>query len=193
MKKLMTILLASMLVFSVVACGNKNQGNSDNSKNEYSQISAAEILDNVWSRYKDDEKFAAAGGDMSEENMKTDAPGQFDLGDPTALDTTLGFPASQVNKIDSAVSLMHMMNANTFTCGAFHVKNTDDVQPLCSSIKDNIMHRQWVCGFPDKLVIVTVGDNIVSFFGEKEIVDNFKSKLTAAYESAQVVCDESIS
>lgn len=26
-----------------------------------------------------------------------------------------------------AASLLHMMNANTFTCGAFHVKKSDDV------------------------------------------------------------------
>lgn len=54
------------------------------------------------------------------------------------------------------------------------------------------MNKQWMCGFPDKLVILTVGDYLVSVYGAEDLVDNFQNHLTAAYASAVVVCDAPI-
>lgn len=155
-------------------------------------VSALELLNTVWGSYGEDEKFAVAGGDMSEENMSMDGPGKFGLEDADAVDASLGFPAADVDKIDDAASIMHMMNANTFTCGAYHVKSAGDVDQVVADIKDNVMNRQWLCGFPDKLVVVTEGDCVIAFFGENEIADTFKTKLTAAYPNAQVVVDDAI-
>lgn len=207
MKKLLAIFLVTLLTLSLVACGeNKNSAGSNssddknvsdnketnNEPNESSAQSPLELLNTVWNSYEEDDKFPAAGGDMSEENMTMSAPGKFGIADTTTLDTTLGFPEASVEKIDEAASLVHMMNANTFTCGAFHVKNADDSDDVSTTIKDNIMQRQWMCGFPDKLVIVKVDQYIVSFFGENEIIDTFKTKLTAAYTSAEIIFEEPI-
>lgn len=200
MKKLVAILLATMFILSLAACGEGNTPADSNEQNisdagtpgEGSVKSALELLTTVWNGYGDDEKFPAAGGDMSEENMTMDAPGKFGIDDTAALDATLGFPAASAEKIDDAASLVHMMNANTFTCGAFHVKSAEDTDDVFAAIKDNIMQRQWLCGFPDKLVIVKVEGYLVSFFGETEIVDTFMTKLTAAYADAQTLCDEPI-
>ena len=101
-------------------------------------------------------------------------------------------PADEAGKIDGAASLVHMMNLNTFTCGAFHVKNSGDVSALCGALRENILARHWMCGFPDKLVIVTVGDYIVSVYGNEELVDTFAAKLAAAYPNAKTVSDEPI-
>ena len=43
---------------------------------------------------------------------------------------------------------------------------------------------------PDKVIIITLGDYVISFFGNAQAVDNFSSKLTTAYTSAVVFCDE---
>ncbi|MDE7435838.1 MAG: bacteriocin transport accessory protein [Lachnospiraceae bacterium] len=193
MKRILAIFLTSLLTLTLAACGgNENSADSDSSNDQSSVKSSLELLTTVWSSYEDDAKFPAAGGDMSEENMTMDAPGKFGIDDTAALDTTLGFPAASAEKIDDAASLVHMMNANTFTCGAFHVKNAGDIADISTAIRDNIMQRQWMCGFPDKLVIVQVDDYIISFFGEKEIVDTFKTKLNAAYTSAETICDDPI-
>ena len=104
----------------------------------------------------------------------------------------LGFPAADADKLTDAASLSHMMNANTFTAGAFHVTNSSDVDTVVSDLKDNIMNRQWMCGFPDKLVVLTLGDYVVSCFGAEELVDEFSEKVTAAFSGASVVCDEAI-
>ena len=95
--------------------------------------------------------------------------------------------------IDDAASMMHMMNANTFTAGAYHIADAANQQAFCDKLKDNIMNRQWMCGFPDTLIIVTIGDNyVVSAFGNAEVIETFKTKLTAEYPVAQVLYEENL-
>jgi len=189
MKKVLSILLLMTLALALSACGQeKTTGESDG---QISVKSPVDLLDAVWASYDNEEdKFPAAGGDIDNTNME--GPGKFGLDDPAALDSTLGFPAAEVDKIDGAASLLHMMNANTFTCGVFHTKDAGGISALAGQLKDNIMGRQWMCGFPDKLIIVKVDSYIVSFFGNTQIVDTFSSKLTTVYPSGEVLFDEPI-
>ena len=46
-----------------------------------------------------------------------------------------------------------------------------------------------MCGFPEKLVILTVGDYIVSVFGAGELTNTFVAKLSAEYSSAKQLFD----
>ena len=171
MKKFLTLLLAAAMTLSLAACGSKTD---DNSGNNSQPASALELLNAVWANYSDDDKFPAAGGDFDEANMTEDAPGNFSVEDGDALDYSLSFPA------------------NTFTAGAFHVASSSDVDSVVSDLKDNIMNRQWMCGFPDKLVILTLGDYVISCYGAEDLVDQFSEKVTEAFADAAVVCDEAI-
>ena len=188
MKKLFSLLLAAAMILSLAACGSKNDGAAAGDQ----PATALELLEAVWSSYAEDDKFAVSGGDMNEENMVDDAPGNFSVEDGDALDYSLSFPAADASKLSDAASLTHMMNANTFTAGAFHVASSSDIDSVVSDLKDNIMNRQWMCGFPDKLVILTMGDFVVSCFGAEELVDQFRDTLTTVYDEASVVCDEAI-
>ena len=192
MKKILTLTIAAVLVFSLVSCAKKDKedvttGTSAADVQKNGPKSALEILETVWKKYSADDKFAAMGG--SEKNMKEDAPGKFDLGDAEALDFELGFPKEEVGKLDDAASLLHMLNQNTFTCGVYHVKNSADIEALAAKIKDNILARNWMCGFPEKLVIMTVGDYIVSVFGAAELISTFTAKLTDSYGSVRQLFD----
>lgn len=205
MKKILSAILAMSLAFAVTSCGkNTNDTNkepmgenqsgedqSDSGSSDKEEVSdTVSLLQKIWDSYGEDEKFSAAGGDYSEENAVQGGPGKYSLESPEALDASLGIPENSVSMIDDAASLMHMMNANTFTCGAYHVKKSDDISALADSLKENILNRQWMCGFPDKLVIFSIGDNVVSAFGDGEIIDTFKTKLTESYSSAKLI-DES--
>ena len=197
MKKALSLALAVLLTLSLAACGGKENpagaGGASGDQNNGSGIeSSLELLTQVWDSYGDDDKFPAIGGDLSEEHVTDGAPGVFSVDDADMLDATLGFPAASAGKIDDAASLMHMMNGNTFTCGAFRAADAGDAAELSEAIKDNVMHRQWMCGFPEKLVIVTVDNYVVSIFGTGDLVDGFKTRLTAAYAAAEVRCDEPI-
>ena len=186
MKKILALVLAAVMVLSLAACtdkGSEGGATSPSGAQTNQPKSALEILEKVWSKYSTDEKFPATGG--SEKHMEEDKPGKFDVSDAEALDFELGFPKAQASEIDDAASLMHMLNENNFSCGVYHVKDSGNAEALAGKIKENILARQWLCGFPEKLVILTVGDYIVSVFGAGELTDTFVAKLSAEYSSAK--------
>ena len=190
MKKILALLLAAVMVLSLAACTNKGSeggATSPSGAQTNQPKSALEILEKVWSKYSADEKFPATGG--SEKQMKEDMPGKFDVSDAEALDFELGFPKANASEIDDAASLTHMLNQNNFSCGVYHVKDSGNVEALAGKIKENILARQWLCGFPEKLVILTIGDYIVSVFGAGELTDTFVAKLSAEYSSAKQLFD----
>lgn len=151
---------------------------------------ALTILNAIWNTYSDEEKFPAAGGDS--EHAVDGAPGSFDASNADNLSYLLTFPADDASLIDSAASLVHMMNLNTFTCGAFHVADTNNVARLADDLRTTIQAKRWMCGFPDKLVIVTVGQSVLSVYGNEELVNTFRDKLLASYPTAAAVYDEAI-
>lgn len=204
MKKLLAILLVSLLSFSLAACGgNTNPESTDPANPEVEDTanhevedtapkSALDLLNTVWDSYKDEDKFSIAGGDFSEENMTPEAPGKFSLEDPAALETHQVFPASSIDKIDEAAAMRNMFNANTFTCGAYHVVDANEVANVATAIKDAVKANHWMCGFPEKVVIITVDDYVVALFGTEDLVNVFTANLTAIYTTAETVCDEPV-
>ena len=151
---------------------------------------ALTILNAIWNTYSDEEKFPAAGGDS--EHAVDGAPGSFDVSNADSLSYLLTFPADDASLIDSAASLVHMMNLNTFTCGAFHVADANNVARLADDLRTTIQAKRWMCGFPDKLVIVTVGQSVLSVYGNEELVNTFRDKLLTSYSAAAAVYDEAI-
>ena len=186
MKKTISLTLALVLALSLAACG-KN-GNTDSSADV--PADANTLLTTVWDSYTDDEKFPAAGGDYT--TPVEDAPGAVDISDADNLNYMLTLPVEDASKIDGAAALGHMMNANTFTCGAFHVTSKDDVDTVAQDLRDAIQSKQWMCGFPDKLVIFTYDQYVVSLYGAEDLVDTFRDKFTAAYSDSVVAYDEAI-
>lgn len=208
MKKVIALLLAVLTVCSLAACAAKAPAEDQTDKDQTTENQTTEdqkpeeetvkipdaltLLNEVWAKYAEEDKFSAAGGDYDEANMKDDAPGKVGLAKPEDVEYLLSFPQADVEKIDDAASLMHMMNANTFTCGAFHVTSKDDVETVASDLRDAIQSKQWMCGFPDKLVIFTYDQYVVSLYGDEELVNTFRDKFTATYSDSTIAYDEAI-
>lgn len=188
MKKITSLALALALALTLTACGKKD--NTAGSGDSSVPADATALLTAVWDAHSDDEKFPAAGGDY--DNPVEDAPGAVSIADADNLNYMLTLPVEDAGKIDGAASLSHMMNANTFTCGALRVKNGDDAAKLAEDLRDAIQNKQWMCGFPDKLVIATLGNYVVSVYGDEELVNTFRDKLQAAYSDAAIAYDEMI-
>lgn len=189
MKKLTALLIAMTLVLSMTACG--GNGNGGSKEDETAGKTAVDILKDVLATYEEDEKFPVSGGDY--ENLVQDAPGTVGISNGEALDALLGFPADKTDLIDDAASMMHMMNQNTFTAGMYHVADAKDVQDTADALKENIMNRQWMCGFPDELVIYSVGEHFVTAaFGVEEMIDAFEDNLTENYPGATLLYEEDL-
>lgn len=192
---LITLLMCTVLMMTLFGCGKSDETQTSDGDTTVSitvdVVDSADLLTKVWNTYEEADKFPIGGGDY--ENMVMDTVGAFDVTKTEDLDSLLGMPAAGAAMIDDAASMMHMMNANTFTAGAYHLADASLQQDLADLLKDNIMNRQWMCGFPDTLLIASVGDEyVVSAFGNAEIMETFKSKLQEQYEVTEVIHEESL-
>ena len=187
--KLAALFLCGMMLFTLAACGQEDNGGNGGT-DAAAPADSLELLTKVWDSYTDDEKFSAVGGDY--DHSVDDAPGAFDISQADNVEYMLTLPQDKVSLIDGAASLMHMMNANTFTCGAFHPAKAEDADTLAQTLRDSIQGKQWMCGFPDQLVVAKVGGYVVSFYGDQDLVNTFRDKLSAAWEGTEIVFDEAI-
>ena len=188
--KLAALALCTMMLFTLAACGQKSPDAGNGGNDAAAPADSLELLTKVWDSYTDDEKFSAVGGDY--DHSVDDAPGAFDISQADNVEYMLTLPQDKVSLIDGAASLMHMMNANTFTCGAFHPAKAEDADTLAQTLRDSIQGKQWMCGFPDKLVVAKVGGYVVSFYGDQDLVNTFRDKFSAVYSDAAAAYDEAI-
>ncbi len=190
MKKFIRILAIAMAVLILPGCGSEpSEADTGQSAPEYKD--ALEVLSAITGVYKEDELFSHYGGDQ--ENAVMDAPGTFDLTKTDELDTVLGMPESEAEKIEDAASMVHMMNANTFTGAAYRLKDGTDPEAFVDAVKSNILARQWICGQPDTLVILDAGGGyVITAFGEAETIELFKSNALSALNGAEVMTETPI-
>lgn len=187
MKKILTFVLASVMVLGLAACGNSDKENGGNSE----FASGEALLTAITETFKEDEKFPVSGGDP--ENQTMDKPGSFDISKTDDMDAMMGFPKNQIENIDSAASMVHAMNANIFTGAAYHLKDGADAAKLAEAVKENIGTRQWICGKPDQLVIIDGGNGyLVTAYGAEEIVSAFKNHATEVMDGAKILVEESV-
>lgn len=88
--------------------------------------------------------------------------------------------------------MIHMMNANTFTCGVFKLTGTTAAD-FGAVMHDAVQNNQWMCGFPDKMLIGSFGDGYVLVaFGVNDAMTPFETHLAAAYPGMQTLYSEAI-
>lgn len=197
MKKKCLMLLCMISLIALSACGKTEKDTESNppvesvQENKVDVADCTELLAKVWDSYDEDQKFAISGGDY--DNMVENSAGAVNVDNAENLDILFGMPADGAAMVDEGASIIHMMNANTFTAAAYHLKDSASQQLVADLLKDNIMNRQWMCGFPDTLLIASVGDDyMISAYGEAGNMEVFKEKLLAQYEVAEVIYEESL-
>ncbi len=191
MKKIFVLILAVTMLLSTLAlvgCGSNDT--ADNASSETAvEVDALEALKTVWGSYEEENKFAIIGGDMA--NPVSDGPGEFGLADTAAVNDKIGIPEDKVTTVDKAATLIHMMNANTFSAAAVHAAEGNNVEDVAKIIGDNLKTRQWMCGIPEKHVILKVGSNtIISAFGANDLMTVFLDKVNAAYPDNTVLLEQ---
>ena len=189
MKKMMSIALAAAMLLTLFAgCG--KTAPAETVPVETLPGSALEILETVWAKYADEEKFPIVGGNIEANIM--DAPGAVDMAYAGHLNYNLLVPEDKTANVEEAASMIHMMNANTFTCGVFKLTGTTAAD-FGAVMHDAVQNNQWMCGFPDKLLIGSFGDGYVLVaFGVNDAMTPFETHLAAAYPGMQTLYSEAI-
>ena len=86
-----------------------------------------------------------------------------------------------------------MMNANTFTGAVYKLADGVKAADFGAAMKDAVMGNQWMCGFPDKLLISAFGDRYVLVaFGVNDAMGPFRQHFAAVYPGFQTLTDEAI-
>ena len=186
MKKAVAWILASAVLLGTAGCAAKSKAPAGDDVKD-----STELLSQVWDSYKSSERFPAAGGDYN--NSVMDEPGAVDVTDTEFLDAIMHIPQEAAEQLEEGTVLMHMMNANTFTSGAFCLKEGADRKEVAAAIEKSVMETQWLCGFPDQLLIAGVGERyLVMAFGKEEPMSVFQEKLKAAFAGTEVFYEETI-
>ena len=188
-KRILCAVLAVVMVVALAACGTTS---SNDDTNKVAIESPVALLDGVWSTFAEEEKFPVMGGDF--EAAVNDAAGDFNIADVENATATLHITEDSLKLVDKVGTITHAMNANTFSAAAYHLADKANAETLVNSLKDSIKSTQWMCGFPDTLIIYTVAEEyVVAAFGNAEAIENFKTKLATVYgEGATLNVEESL-
>lgn len=219
MKKLIALVMVLTMVltlFAGCAAGDdtntgENETESSGTETEQEQESqntvaapesAFEILENVWNAFGEEEQFPVYGGDMETHTAKMEAdetyeipngPGVYDLTYGENLPNILRISEDMLPSVDDAATMLHMMLANNFTCGALHLVDGTDAQSAAASVRDALANTRWMCGFPDRyLVAVIAGEYIVVAFGLNDALTSFQTHLVECYPDVQIAYDENV-
>ena len=189
MKKIVSLLMVCAMLLTMAACGAGN--NENNNENVNVPASALEVLENIWSNYGEDEKFAVIGGNM--ESPVDGAPGNYDMAYAENLTWNLLVPAEALASVDQAATMIHMMNANTFTAGVVHLVEGTDAAAFAETMRNAVQGNRWMCGFPETLVIAVIGgEYVLVAFGVNDAMNPFQTHLATAYADAEILYNEAI-
>ena len=112
------------------------------------------------------------------------------VGKTEELTSTLSLPESETTHIDDAASMIHMMNANTFTGAAYHLTGDVSADEFADALKEGILAKQWICGMPDTLVVINVdGQYVIAAYGADDLVETFKDNALSALDGAEAIID----
>lgn len=150
----------------------------------------AALLSSIYNAFAEDQKFPIGGGDSA--NLVMDAPGAFDITNTEELESSLGFPAGQAANIDGAASMVHMMNANTFTGAAYHLTDGADADAFAEAVKETVLAKQWICGMPDTLVILSADGYVITAYGNAELIENFKTTALSTVSGSELILETPI-
>ena len=188
MKKLIALLMAALMIMTMAACASEEAETATTAAPTAAAFTDApvDVLTNAWNLLPEDNKFFAMGGDF---NAPVDnAPGVVTDNEYTT--NSLLVPEAELANVAEVANLVHAMNANTFTCGAYKLNAGADATAFTTAMETAISGNQWMCGFPEVLVVANIEGVIVVMFGLNDAVTPFQTALTEAYPTVQIVVNK---
>ena len=191
MKKLISLALVLAMALSVLAGCGATTNNGGASNETAAPASALEVLENIWGKYTEDEMFPVIGGNM--ESPVDGAPGNYDMAYAENLPYNLIIPEAELGNVTEAASMIHMMNANTFTAGVIKLADGVDVDAFAATMHDALVNNHWMCGMPEYMVIADMGGNyLLVAFGVNDAMTPFQAHMAEAYADVTPLYSESM-
>ena len=181
MKKIIASLLGVSLCLSLFAgCGKVPAAPTTEPETTVGSTyeTSLELLNAVWEGIPEAERFPAGGGD---EAQPADGPGSFDMEVyAESFQYLILVDNDLMDKLSGdAATLMHMMNTNTFCSAAMRLKNSQDAESFAQRYKELVQSNQWMCGFPDTVVVLNLGEYVLTAYGKEAPIQSFKNAALA--------------
>lgn len=153
---------------------------------------ALDLFNKIWGSYTDDDKFPVGGGD--EDHNSDEGPGAFDIEKNKESIKTQIFITDELlgMVVNDAANLTHMMNTNIFSSAIFHLKDAKTAESFAKDYNSAIMGTHWICGSPERVLVISVDEYVIVAFGYAELTDTFKAKCLAVDTSAKLLIDNAI-
>ena len=137
------------------------------------------------------EKDEDTGEDFSYEMPKNE-PGALSLDHFDEWETQTMLPADAISQIQNAAIFYNLMNMNNGTFYAFKLKNESEVDSLGGRMQSNIKSNYWICGFPERLLIMRTDDVLICAYGLESAMNAWKDSVSSVYKNAKVLYDEAL-
>lgn len=187
MRKTIAILLTLMTLLAA-GCSSKPSETPDESQAP-AFASAEELYTQIWDTLGEDRQFPAAGGDAEHE---AEAPAKFALTkeNKETFEYLLHVTDELYDMLDDdAATLQHMMNTNTFSSAAAKLKDPSTAEKFAEAYKTAVQGQQWMCGFPDKVVVISVDDYVIMAYGYEDIINDLVDACSVVAPGARVLVD----
>lgn len=190
MKKTVAILLTLMALL-VAGCGSSKPSETPDESKAPAFASAVDLYTQIWDTLGEDRQFPAAGGDAEHE---AEAPAKFALTEENK--ETFEYLLHVTDELydmldDDAATLQHMMNTNTFSSAAAKLKDPSAAEEFAEGYKTAVQGQQWMCGFPDKVVVISVDDYVIMAYGYEDILNDLAAACSAVAPGSRVLVDAS--
>ena len=179
MKKLISTLLTGVLLAGLLTGCGSNSGPTtatEETKTSASYESAQALLEAIYSGM--DQEFPAAGGDEAHD---TEGPGSFDIsayGESFQYQILVDEELIAMVK-SQAATLLHMMNTNTFCSSVMQLEDAKNAESFAQHYKTIVQSNHWMCGFPDTMLVMNLGDYVITAYGADDLVQSFKTSAVA--------------
>lgn len=142
MKRIITILLAMMMVLSLTACGSSGEEASEKVTNLEGSLS--EIIDKIYAEQPVEFPVGTIEVDLSD----ADAVKAY-----TGLDST--------DKIKEATVSESMMGSQAYSLVLVRLNDANDAETVANEMKAGIDPAKWICVEADDLSVVAYGDTVM--------------------------------
>ena len=155
MKKIVTLLLAMMLIMTCfAACGSGNEGEAGTAGGSV-EGTPAEIIDMIYAE--------CPVADLPLGTI------EIDLADADAVKMFTGLDSA--DKIAAAAASESMMGAQAYSLVVVKVKDAADAASVAEEMMNGIDQRKWICVEADDLRVAAAGDTVVLMMVSSEHAD----------------------
>ena len=146
------------------------------------------------------EYYSMIGGGYGDNiNWEAPAPAYHPVNDEDSRASAMSnfhFNEAVLDMIDGEIGMaINVQAGRNLTLACFRVSDSVEVSACVAEVKASVLgpDTHWgLCGAPEKYVLITVGDYIISVFGINPQIDAVANRAVELFENAEIVASELI-